>query len=185
MPRRRKIEKLPRELREWLDAELVRRGFSDYVKLAADLARESAARGAAAEVSKSGLQRYGKSFKEKLERIRASTQAATFLAQLAPDDADLRSASVLSMLQTEIFEVLLKLPEVAQVDAEKRAKILAAVAKAAAPLARASIHQKKHELEIRARVAAAAERIAARAKKGGASRETVEDIRREVLGIAA
>lgn len=53
MAPRSKVHSLPPELKEWLDAELVKRGFGDYVQLAADLK----ARGA--EVSKSALQRYG------------------------------------------------------------------------------------------------------------------------------
>lgn len=37
MAPRSKVHSLPPELKEWLDAELVRRGFGDYVQLAADL----------------------------------------------------------------------------------------------------------------------------------------------------
>ena len=37
MAPRSKVHSLPPELKEWLDAELVKRGFGDYVQLAADL----------------------------------------------------------------------------------------------------------------------------------------------------
>lgn len=53
MAPRSKVHTLPPQLKEWLDNELIARGFGDYVQLAADLK----ARGA--EVSKSALQRYG------------------------------------------------------------------------------------------------------------------------------
>ena len=37
MAPRSKVHTLPPELKEWLDGELVARGFGDYVQLAADL----------------------------------------------------------------------------------------------------------------------------------------------------
>ena len=51
MPPRSKVHSLPPELKEWLDNELMARGFSNYEQLAADLN----ARGA--QVSRSALQR--------------------------------------------------------------------------------------------------------------------------------
>ena len=56
MPPRSKVHSLPPELKEWLDNELMARGFSNYEQLAADLN----ARGA--QVSRSALQRYGSPF---------------------------------------------------------------------------------------------------------------------------
>lgn len=187
MPPRPKIAQLPPELRDWLDQELVRRGFGDYTQLAADLKREAAARGQRAEVGKSAVQVYGKNLERRLSAIRASTEAARAIADAAPDDADQRSAAVISLIQTEIFDTLIQLQEAGDenVDPVQRAKILSNVAKNAATLSRASVNQKKHELEIRARVSAAAESVSKIAAAGGASKATVAELRREILGIAS
>ena len=40
MPKRKAAEMLPPQLKQWLDDELVRRGFSDYIQLAADRSEE-------------------------------------------------------------------------------------------------------------------------------------------------
>ena len=66
MPRRSKVHELPAELKEWLDAELIKRGFGDYVQLAADLK----ARGA--DVSKSALQRYGSPFDRRMDQLKVA-----------------------------------------------------------------------------------------------------------------
>ncbi|MBS7349283.1 MAG: DUF3486 family protein, partial [Comamonas sp.] len=67
MPPKNKVFSLPPDLKDWLDAELVRRGFSDYAQLAKDLQ----ARGA--DISKSTLHRYGSPFEKSLARVKLAT----------------------------------------------------------------------------------------------------------------
>lgn len=180
MGQRAKITRLPDEIRAQLDRELVKRGFSGYDAL------ETWLDGLGISIGKSSIHRYGKSLERKLSAIRASTAAAKLIAQEAPDDADQRSGAVMSMLQTEIFEMLVGLQEVEdEDDPVARAKILSSLAKNVATLSRASVHQKRHEIEIRAKLELAADKIARVAKKGGASAETLATIRSEILGIAA
>ena len=66
-----------------------------------------------------------------------------------------------------------------------RAKLLSVVAKNVATLSRASVNQKKHEIEMRGRMEQAADKVARLAKKAGLSKDAVDTIRREILGIAA
>jgi uncharacterized protein DUF3486 len=184
--KRSKISSYPPELRQWLEAELVRRGFSGYEQLAADLVARSKEVGSLVETSKSSLHRYGTNLERKLSAIRASTEAASLIAKSAPDDADLRSAAVISLIQTEVFDVLVALQDSeTENDPMKRAKLLSTVAKNVATLSRASVNQKRHEMETRGKAQAAADRAAKIGKKGGLSAGAVDEIRREILGIAA
>ena len=184
-----KIKALPKELRDWLDAELVRRGFRDYRRLAQDLQLEAKRRGAGAaagEVSKSAVHRYGANLERRLQLVRDSTDAALLIAKTAPDDADQQSAAVMRILNSEIFNVLMNAGALNDEtkDPAKRMKLLSSLASSVSKLARASVHQKKHEIDVRAKVELAADKVARLAKKGGASAATVESIKREVMGLA-
>lgn len=179
--KRAKIKALPADVREGLDAELVKRGFSGY----ADLEKWLAERGVT--VSKSSIHRYGSNLEKRLAAIKASTEAAKLIAAEARDDADQRSGAVISMIQTEVFDMLIGLQELQddKVDQVTRGKLLSQLAKNVATLSRASVHQKRHEIAIREKAQAAADKVASLAKKGGLSGATVENIKREILGIAA
>ena len=88
------------------------------------------------------------------------------------------------MIQTEVFGVLVALQEADDDDPMKRAKLLSTVAKNVATLTRASVTQKKWEQEIRTKVRAVAEAAAKIGKKAGLTKDAVDTIRREILGIA-
>lgn len=185
MPKRSAIEGLPDEDRKWLDGQLSARGFSGYVQLE-ELLKE---RGYA--IGKSSIHRYGEKLERKLSAIKASTQAAQAIAEAAPDDADLRSSAVISMVQTEVFDVLVELQDAeAQEDPVERVKLLGRVAKSIAELSRASVNQKKWQQQMEAKVrdqerAKAAETAAQTAKAAGVSQETIAIIRRDILGMPA
>lgn len=180
MARRSKITQLPAAVRAWLDEALASKNFSGYEQLEAELA----ARGFT--IGKSSIHRYGSNLEKKLGAIKASTEAARLIANSAPDDADQRSGAVISMLQTEIFNMLVGLQEAEGADDPvQRAKILSSLAKNVATFTRASIGQKRHELEIRDKLQAAADKVAGMARKGGLSVGTVDKIKREILGISA
>lgn len=179
MPKRSKVEGLPADVRAYLDRILVEKNFSGYEELEAALAQLGH------DIGKSSLHRYGSKLEAKLAAIKASTHAAAAIADAAPDDADLRSAAVISMIQTEVFDVLVSLQDAEATDNPmQRAKLLATVAKNVATLTRASVHQKKHEMEVRTRVKTAADAAAKIGRKGGLSAGAVDEIRRQILGIA-
>jgi O-phosphoseryl-tRNA(Cys) synthetase len=185
--KRSKITELPREVKTWLDQALVAGNFAGYKLLEEELKKRGH------QIGKSSIWRYGTNLESKLAAIRASTEAAKIIAESAPDDAGQLSGAVMSMIQTEVFNVLVTLQEIEQSGASEkddaaakmaRAKLLSQLAKNVATLSRASVSQKKHEIEIRGKVAAAADRAAAVAKKGGLTKGAVDSIRREILGIA-
>lgn len=179
MGQRSKVQQMPDDVRRQLDKALLERGFSGYDAL------ETWLHGIGISVSKSAIHRYGQKLERRLSAIKASTEAAKLIADAAPDDADQRSGAVISMVQTEIFEILVALDEAAAADPMKKAKLLSTLAKNIATLTRASVHQKRHEIEIRGKAQAAADKVGRLAKKGGMSAATVDEIKRAVLGIAA
>lgn len=178
--KRSKITQLPPEIRKWLDKVLAEKNFSDYQLLEEELKKRGFS------IGKSSIHRYGSNLERRLAAIKASTHAAAMIAEAAPDDAGQRSAAVMGMLETEIFELLVGMQDVeAEDDPLKRAKLLSALAGNIAKLSRASVNQKKHELEVRDKVKAAAAAAEKIGRKGGLSKGAVDEIRREILGIAA
>ena len=148
MAPRSKVHSLPPELKEWLDAELVKRGFGDYVQLAADLK----ARGA--DVSKSSLQRYGSPFEQRMAQLKMASEQARALVDAAPDDEDKLGSAVVRMTQEKIFTLLMDLEiDPKDVDINK-------LFKNAAEIGKASVTQKKFSLEVRKEIEEAARKKA-------------------------
>lgn len=179
MAPRSKVHKLPPELKEWLDNELIARGFGDYVQLAADLK----ARGA--DVSKSTLQRYGSPFEQRLAQLKLANEQARALVDAAPDEEDKLGAAVMRMTQEKIFKLLIDLDiDPKNVDVNK-------LFKNAAEIGKASVTHKRFSMEARAAIEAEARRklldeqktkLEAMGHKAGVTPATKQAIR-EALGI--
>ena len=179
MAPRSKVHTLPPELKEWLDAELVKRGFGDYIQLAADLK----ARGA--DVSKSALQRYGSPFEQRMAQLKMASEQARALVDAAPDEEDKLGSAVVRMTQEKIFNLLMELDIKAEdVDVNK-------LFKNAAEIGKASVTHKRFSMEARAAIEAEARRkvleeqrarLEAMPIKAGVTTETKAAIR-EALGI--
>ena len=180
MPRQSKIDKLPTELRAALDKLVLDNNFSGYESIA-DYFKE---RGYS--LSKSLVHRHGQKLERRLEAIRASTSAAKLLAEQVDDTENHLSGSVISLVQSELFETLLNLQDAdLEDDPAERMKLLSNAAKSIAEVSRASIANKKWQAEVRTKAEAAASKVADIARKGGLSADTAETIRREILGIAS
>lgn len=179
MPRRDKISQLPPSVRKWLDKTLAEGNFSGYEELASELKQHGVS------VSKSSVHRYGQKLERRLSAIKASTEAAKAIAEAAPDDADHRSAAVISLVQSELFEVLLAVEESEdEADPAERVALLTKAAKSIAELSRASVNQKKHEADVRKQEREKAAEVAAKvAKQGGLSADSVQELRRAILGV--
>ena len=70
------------------------------------------------------------------------------------------------------------------VDPLERMELLSKAAKSIAEVSRASIANKKWQVEVRTKAELAANKVDAIARKGGLSAEAAASIRREILGIA-
>lgn len=173
MGKKSTVDTLPRAVKEWLDRTLVESNFSGYQLLAEEL------KGRGYEISKSAIHRYGQDFEKRLQTLKLATEQAKAIVDSSPDDEGAVSEALMRLVQEKLFQVMLEF----QVDPDKPLNI-ASAAKAVAELSRATVNQKKWQAEVRARAEAAAANVEKIAKKGGLSAESVEQLRREILGIA-
>lgn len=172
MPPRSKVAQLPPEVKAWLDQALAENNFSDYEALS----EEMAARGF--EISRSALQRYGQTFEERLAALKMASEQAKAVVAAAPDDDGTVNEALVRLTQERLLTLLVS-PD-GKFDLSK-------VGKTVAELVKASVTQKKFAAEAAARRAALQE--AANVAEGamtsqGMSKEAIDAIKRDILGIA-
>jgi len=172
MPPRSKVAGLPANVKEWLDQSLLESNFSGYEALSAELESRGYS------IGKSALHRYGSEFEVRLAALRMSSEQAQAVVRAAPDDEGAVNEALMRLIQERLFKVLMD-------EASDKPIDLSKMAKAIAELGRASVVQKKWQAEVREKAMAAAARVEKIAKKGGLNQETVDQIRREILGMAA
>lgn len=179
MARESAIDQLNPEDKQWLDRRFMDCGFNGYEEIAAILAERGY------NIGKSSVHRYGQKLEQKLAAITASTQAALLFKDSIKDDGEGLNSAVLAMIQSEYFECFVALQELGdEVKPEKRLELLAKVSKGVAEISKASVNQKKWEIEVREKVEAAAKAVENIVKKGGLSNESAAEIRSKILGIA-
>lgn len=182
MPRRSSIFALPAEIRDELNARLVGNGFSDYEGLAAWLNEQGYA------ISKSSLHRHGMGLQEDFELAMSDVQKTSALARAwtqsdEDEKGDLLDATA-RIAQEHLLRISIALRKV-ESEPAVAAKHMSQVTRALADLGRMSIGQKRWAHEVRGRAQSAADAAAKIAKKGGLSSDSVNEIRRQILGIAA
>jgi hypothetical protein len=180
MPRPSPIDDLSAEQRAQFEAELIRRNFKDYDGLAEWL------RANGLEISRSSAYRHGSKLQRRLQNVRNSTEAARMIAEAAPDDADLRSAAVISLVQSELFDVMVTLQDLDEAEPGERVGLLKEAARSVLDMTKASVLQKKWKQEIelqikREALEQAADRISEAAKAQGLDVEQAKFWREKVL----
>lgn len=170
---RSKILDLPQATRAELDERLINGGFRGYEQL------EEWLKSQGFELGKSSIHRYGSKLEQRVAELKRSTDQAKALVAASPDEAGDMSEALMRLLQEKLFTLLMEM----DVDPENAS--LGAIAKAMAPLARASIALKKYSAEVAEKARAAAEAADRIATKGGLSADSAAEIRRAILGIAA
>ena len=184
MPPPSKIATLPEALRAWLRKAIVERGYGDIVALTAELNELCKEGGVAITVGKSAVGEESKRVKRAQEAIRATTEAAKLIAESSPDEADHRSAAAMAIVQSEVFELLLKIRESDDLDDPvARLGVMNEAALGLSRLSRSRVNQSQWATKVGDRAKAAAEKVAKIAKQGGADAKTVAEIRRSILGI--
>lgn len=181
MGRASSITALPDDVRRWLERALSYQNFSGYEAL------EALMRDKGYAVSKSAIHRYGQKIERRMAAIKASTEAAKLITESAGDDQDARSEAVIALVQTEMFDSIIAIQEAGdeELSPSERLGMMSKAAKNIATLARASIAQKAYKATVQAKASDVAEKAAKLATKGGLSAESVAEIRRSILGIAA
>lgn len=182
MPRPSPIDDMTPEQRAAFEGELIRRNFKDYDGLVVWL-RENGL-----ELSRSAAYRHGSKLQRRLQAVRNSTEAAKLIAEAAPDDADLRSAAVISMVQSELFDVMVTLQDLDEAEPGERVGLLKEAARSVLDMTKASVLQKKWQADIKDKLDKAFSKLETQAgetpsgpKKLDA--ETLAAVRREVYGL--
>lgn len=177
MPQRSKITQLPPEIKAALDRMLIERGFGGYDAVAEAVNEQLAAAGYEITVSRSGLHRYGQDFEERLAAITMATEQARAVADAAKDDENAMNEALIRLVQTKAFEALTSAEGAAGLP-----KMGVMIAK----LSKASVDQKKWAADARKKaIEEAANAVEATARQEGVSPETIQKIRRDILGMAA
>lgn len=173
MPPRSKVEQLPPEIKAWLDQALVQSNFSQYELLSAELKKRGC------EISKTGLHRYGQDFEERLKTLRMVTEQARAVVQASPDDDGAVNDALVRLTQEKMFGILMEL------EVDPTSIDLTKLARAVAELGKASVAQKRWQMDARkSALAEAAKEAGIAAKSVGLTDDAVEQIKRRILGIA-
>lgn len=172
MGARSKVDQLPEDVRQSLEQRLIKSGFSGYAELVDWLEEQGF------EISKSSLHRWGSTFEERCAALRVATQQAKAIVAATPDDEGDMTEALMRLMQERLFTALVDM----EVDPSK--VNLGSIAKALAPIARASIAQKQYASQVRERANAAAAAVERAVKTGGLSADTAKDLRDQILGIA-
>lgn len=182
MPPRNKVYDLPPEIREALNERLVSTGFQNYGELAEWLEKQGH------KISKSSVHRYGKDLQEEFEdamgSVRRTTEMAKAMADAVEDDEGNLIDATARMVQEHLLRISLEFRKM-EMEPDAAAHHLGKVSKALDSLGRLSITQKKYAQAVRRDIA----REAADAAEGamanqGMSREAIDSIKRDILGIA-
>ena len=172
-----KVYSLPEPIRAWLDETLAANGGQGFKALEEKLAAKGY------KITDSSLQRYhANDLEPRLKALKLATESArTVAAAMGENDGSTMLEALTALCQERLFSLLMEVDQ-DNLDGGMMAKL----ARAISELAKASIHVKKHVAEARAKAlqeaAATVEKTAAQA---GVSPETIQKIRREVLGMAA
>ena len=178
MPRPRRIDLLPEEVRKELERRLIAQGFAGYQDLSDWLQSQGF------EIQKSAVHEWGQDFKERLSAIRLVTQQARAIVEAEPDDDNALSDALIRLTQERTFKLLME----AELDPSK--VNFAAVTRNVAQLTRASVAAKKHAAEVREKIAAKlaameSEATAGTGNRAGFDMATIKRVREEIYGIVS
>lgn len=174
-----KVELMPPNVREWLEKTLIDRSFSGYKEL------ESLMKEKGFDISHAAIHRHGQKLERRLMAIKTSTEACKIIAEVAPDQADHRSAATMALIQTALFDALVDVQEAEECqDPAKKIKLLNGAAIGFSMLVKSSLAQKKWAAEIVAKLDMLEEKAKKDQAKGNKSLdlETIQAIREAVYG---
>jgi hypothetical protein len=171
---------LPSEIRERLDRELIERGFGDYDAISDLINGLLEEAGYEIVLSRSGIHRYGQVVEQRIAAIKVATEQAKAITDAVGDDAGKMGSALISLVQEKAFDVLVRMTDIdpEEVNFEK---LTFAIAK----LNSAAVQQKKWQSEFEQRLREAADSVEKTIKSAGLAADTVQSIRKEILGISS
>lgn len=118
---RSSVDKLPSEVKAWLDQQLSKSNFSNYNELTEQLNDKLECHDLELSISRSSLGRYGKKIKHRMQDMRRSAEIAKLMADSMSDDEDAMSQATVGLAQDTIFQMMIGIRE--QMDADENAAI--------------------------------------------------------------
>lgn len=183
MPTVSKLNLLPAEVRAWLDSRLVANAFGNYDDLTDQLNQKLAEHDLELRVSRSGLGVYGKTLKERIEKIRASTSAAKVLNETLDDDGDALGMANIALAQDLMFQLMNRV-NLDDPDQKVDVDELSMLFRALGNISRASLPQKKWAKSVREELERKTSQAAAEIQsEAGLTDEQAAIIRAKILGI--
>lgn len=176
MPPKNKVYTLPEPIRAWLDETLAANGGQQFAALEAQLSAKGY------KISDSALQRYhAGDLQPRLQALKLATESArTVAAAMGENDGTMLEA-LTGLCQERLFNMLMAIGPESDIDETVMAKLTRAISN----LATASINVKKHVADARAKALQdAADTVKKAAARAGVSEETIQVIRRDILGMA-
>lgn len=178
MAPRSSIEKLPEDVRRWLERALTENGFSGYVELE-ELLKEKGY-----QISKSAIHRYGQKIENRLKAIKESAEIAKLITDQVDDEGDSQSDALMRLVQTDLMNLLIDARNVDELDIKDRMKILGNIGKNIAAMTNSSVKLKQHQADVKRRAEIAAAETEKIVVQAGLSADTVKMIKEQILGIA-
>jgi hypothetical protein len=171
------ISKLPASERQRLEQLLMANGFSHY----REIAEEMTERGF--PIKKSALQKYGKSFEDRLTSLKLSYDFAQAYKEALPDEAGARSELVVDLAQSSLFNLLLQVQDKVDnlnADADNGeltslSTLISKLSRSISDVSRSSVTVKRYAAEVRSKIVALAD-------KPGVDKATLDRINREIFG---
>lgn len=173
MARHMKVDALPSEVREWLEKVLADRAHAGYKALAELLKAQGY------DISHTAVWRYDKNrIQRTMAKMQATAEVARIVTQANPDDADEHTAAVIRLVQSSLFEAMIRVREAEDADPAEQVKLLSQAAQAVAQVGRASLAQKRWQDEVRAKLDA----LEADNKDKRLDAETLQRVREALYG---
>ncbi|MFI3218345.1 MAG: DUF3486 family protein [Methylococcales bacterium] len=162
-----------------VDAEIERRNFKNLTAISEWCKSQGW------EIERGAVWTRSSKLKKRLQTLKNATDASKLIEKQVQDEGGSLHDATLSIIQAGLFDCVTNLEEANDEDDPLlRVELLGKAARAAADVGRASISVKKYKSEVKAKAQSVAEKVAITASKNGLSMETVELLKREILGIA-
>ena len=175
MAPRSSIEKLPEDVRRWLERALTENGFSGYMELE-ELLKEKGY-----QISKSAIHRYGKQIENRLKAIKESAEIAKLITEQVDDEGDSQSDALMRLVQTDLMNLLIEARNVESLSVKDRLKALGMIGKNIASMTTASVKLKEYQAEHKAKLLAKLDEMEKTAEQDGSDVPTLERVRKGLL----
>lgn len=174
MPRRSKVSRLPKKVREELERRLIEGGFEGYQEHEDWLAKRGY------EISRMAVHRHAVALERELELVKIASEEASAIEKALEDEGESLAFGILTQCQVKMHQIL-------RAAEDGDAKLVGHLARALADIVRAGISlRRERKLGRQEAVKAVDKRLAAAeedASGGGDPTEIIQRVRREIYGI--